>query len=534
MIIETQIKNQMLIDSMRGIKYDDLDPKLKKKILRMNSPINERKELETYVWYKADPDSLQYFYQYTLKNYFIYDNKDLAIRRVFKDYFWTANNEKVKKTHSGIGRIICDTIANCVSCPTTIAVNDNPSFTQQLEEINDQNDFKSFLSSQISEMVGLGNAAIFVDIVDGQDYPVYNLVSGLYVDFEFLGNTVKSISKRQFYQKGTQLYELIETRSTTKIETNGKSKTCATIEYRLFKVQGDRLKEVDLMEIEDTAKLVTGPRPKGQKWFGLIFENIPFILAVPCIWNKSSDKDRGESIFANSIGLMDDFDQNISQESTIMRASTPVENIDTRSLEYDKEGHIIPPDVFGKHYAFYQSNENAGENIQPPTTSFFEANFQNLSSESLETMMRILSGKISPATLGYSVAKNESDLSQREKEKVTMKTVGKVIDIEEKILKKLFNIALALKQLMQDENASYDKQTFTINFPAYASESFESKATTLAPLFAAGMISPEKVVEELWGDSLSNDDRKKEIEYIKSKQTSTIDNFEDFSERNVY
>lgn len=519
MILERDIKSASLLDSIRGTKYDELPENVRKKLMKLDDPINERHELENYAWYKGDADSLLYYYQYTLRMFLPETDFDVKIRRTYRDFFWYANTDDVKKTHSGLAREICETVANCVGVPTKIKVEGEPGKTEIIRQINDANGFKEFEHTQISETIGLGNSGIFVDIVPGQTYPVYRLVSGLYCAFEWRGNTVVSMSKRQFIQKKNILYELLETRGTKKkkLEGDETERTVATVDYDLFKVAGDRLVQVPLTELPETAGLEH-----------IEFNNVPFMLAVPCVWNKPSDSDRGRSIFQEKIPLLDDFDQNLSQESNVMRTQTPTEVWDTRSLPMSKDGNYTFPSGFGKKYAFYRSSENASEEVKPPTVSYNEANFQNLSTESLETLMRCLSGIISPATLGYDVARNSTDLAQREKEKVTIKTCDKVIDLEEKILSKLFNIALAMYQLMQDRNADIKEEKFTIIFPGYANSSFESKITAILPLLQSGAISPERFVDELWGDSLNDEDKKKEVEYIKNQtKTQEVKDFGD-------
>lgn len=482
------------------------NPTFRNVLKDMNSNQREREELEWYAWYRGTSNDLIYYYQ-VLAPLMKDSEIDFKYEPPYTNYFWYANREDVKKTHSGLAKEICETIVSVVGQPTKILVEEQPALTDRLVEINEANNFKEFLREQISEMVGLGNVALFVDIVKGIDYPVYSIASGVDVDFEWLGNLVVAISRRQHYSYKGNEYQLIEKR--------GLKEGHATIEYKLFQINGNEVKEVPLKTIPDLANLVN-----------LEFPNTNFLLAVPFIWDFDKAKGRGRSIYANKLDLFDDYDQNLSQESNIMRAMTPVERVDINSLEVDKNGNRIKPDVFGKRFIYYHSPDSINSEVEPPSTDFQQADFSSLSTESVETLMRCLSGIISPATLGYDVARNSTDLAQREKEKVTMKTATKVIEIEERGLPMFFRLVLTCDALMRDKTAKSVNETYTINFPDYSVNTFESKLTYLTPALAQRGISPERFVTELWGDSLNAEDKKKEIEYIE-KSLNPIDDISD-------
>lgn len=474
-------------------KYENITNGYRDVLYALNDPSRERKELEWASWYSADADSLSEYYQ---RIAFMYKVNKL-VRPSYMDYFWCANKEAVKKTHSGLAREMCDTIASCVGVPTTIKVEDEED-NETLAKILDENNFKEFLYSQISKMCGLGTGAIFPHIINNK--VVIEYVSALDCHIDYIGSMPIAIHKRKYLRKGQDIYQFIETRG---IENN-----TAYIDYHLYKVVSDILEEVSLSECKETENL----NP-------IKFNNIHFLLAVPCVLDRDDITGRGTSFFANKIALLDDLDQNISQEANVVRASTPVERIDINSLEVDESGNRVYPDVFGKRFIYYKSSEDGQSETDAPTTQFYQVDYAGLSNESLESLMRCLSGKLSPATLGYDLARNSSDLAQREKEKITFKSVGKVIDIEEKVLAKLFNILLAMDKLIKNKNATYEEQSFTINFPDYSNNTFEAKLQLLSSALSMKAISPERYVTELWGDSLNEEERQQELEYITKSNT---------------
>lgn len=459
---------------------------------RINDPYTERNELEWYVWYKADPDFLQYFYQDVIRNYAYQTNTEII--PVNHQFFWAVNDEMVKKTHSGIAKEICNVLADCVGTPTRIGCDDRGS-EETLNGINKANDLKSFIKRQISEMIGLGNAAIFVNVIDKR--VVYELVSGSNVDFTWDGNICTTVTKRTMLSRKDAVYQLTETRG---CDNDG-----AYIRSRLFKANGEQIEEIPLSSLDETSGIAPETR----------YVNIHVMLAVPCVWELDPDTGRGTSIYASKISIFDDFDQNISQEANVMRSATPVTVMDSSSIDSDSNGKKKPPKIFGKNFLQYRSYDVT--EVQPPHTEFYNPDFISLTAESLATLERCLSGIISPATLGYDIAKNSSDMTQREKEKVTLKTARDIADRELLILSSLFGIALDVSDLVKDENAKPSERRFTINFPDYANGSFESRVTLLTPLLVSGGISPKRFVKEIWGDSLSDDDEDEEVNYLISR-----------------
>lgn len=507
-------KMQMWLGIKKVTSFEVKDPVLKKEILHLNDVDLEKEQYEYLAWYSGNADSIMYYYRILLTEAYYLEKE---IRPNYKDYYWYTNNEPdVKKTHSGLPRMIIDTIDNCVSYPSLIKVEGDDGKEVRLINILEENNFKSILSNQIKLMLVLGDGAFFVNLRQGVDVPIIEYVSGTDCSFTYEGSICKSISRKRYYTKNSQSYQLIEKRSTIRIkdEETGEERVSATIAYTLFEILGDVLKEVDLSSLEETKDLKN-----------LVYNNIPFMLAVPCIYNF--DGQRGTSIYKGKIDLFDDFDQAISQEASIMRAITPVEYIDEASLEVDPDsGKKLKPSIYGKQYIYYKTAESiTNTNPEAPHNSFYDIDFQKIDVYSVEVMQRALAGILSMATLGLDVARNSTDLAQREKEKITMKTVSNVIGIEEKILAKLFNVILACDTLRQDQDATYNRVKFTIDFPEYANGSFESKITTLLPLLQSGGISTERFVDELWGDSLSNEDKKKEIESINSRQSMGIGDF---------
>lgn len=468
-----------------------------------------------YMWYKGDSDYLKWFYTY--------GNRSEGLRKLDVngfinndyDYFWAlAGKEKeVKRTHSGLPRTIVKVLDRCEGLPLFDIVdndnNQNISKESILNAILEENSFYNTFAKQDRMMMVVGDGAYVVNINKKEsDYPIIEFIDGRNVSFEFIGDQVIAITICKHYSKEKADYECFERRSTIR-EYDEKTKKYtrkATIEYTLFRYEDDKnYKEVPLDEIEETQGLEN-----------LLFNNIDIMMAVPVIFEADEETKRGTSLFKGRIDLFDDFDQNISQESNIMKAITPVEYIDSNLLDKDDEGKTIRPSAFGKRYVLYKGADDYNQTPEKPTSVFYDVDFNKLTVESLETLNRCLSGLVSPATLGLEMARNSSEFSQREKEKVTLQTLKKITETNTKVLKRLFDLVLRCYDIMQDKDADVEKYNVSVSFQDYGTPTFDAKLQSLSPALTSGAISIEKYVDMLYGDSITKEKKEKEIAYIEN------------------
>jgi hypothetical protein len=148
-------------------------------------------------------------------------------------------------------------------------------------------------------------------------------------------------------------------------------------------------------------------------------------------------------------------------------------------------------------------------------------NFEQYSSQALEILHNILAGILSPATLGIDLARDNNATAQREKEKVTVITRDDLIDFQTETIEKLCNLLLKVYFNSQGNKAQAkeDYEIF-VNYPEYANPSFDSKLAVLAPVFASGAMSAKQYVNELWGDSLTEEEKEEEIKKLEERQSA--------------
>ena len=495
------------------------------------------KQEEYVVWYGGASDDLLQFYRSIIPDQLKYVEEF----RNSKDYFWSVvgSEDRVKCTHSSLPKAIVNTMTNILGKPTISAIKYVKSDDGKLREESDitiserigaiieDNDFYHLLKeNQTPYMMVVGDGAYFINIDrELSDYPIVEFIDGRNIDYEVFANRIVSVTARKYYLHENKGYLLTDKRSTKWVKDELTNKRCriSTVEYKLYELvdagNEETKREISLNSIPQTARLQS-----------VEFKYIPDMLAVPCIYKFNKDTERGESMFASKLDLFDDLDQSKSMTSHVTRMSAPVDYLPEELLEHDKEGKPKKPSRFDRQYMVIKSDRNAvGQNVNEVKTTQPDLHFDKYNVNQLEIVMDILSGIMSPATLGIDLARKDNATAQREKEKVTLVTRDSLVDIQTPVLKKLFTLLLQIEDTMLNPQNKPGDYKITVNYPEYANPSFENKLAYLTPAYASGGMSEEKYVDELWEDALNEEEKKHEIETLRNKKVtyppdSAIDN----------
>ena len=127
-----------------------------------------------------------------------------------------------------------------------------------------------------------------------------------------------------------------------------------------------------------------------------------------------------------------------------------------------------------------------------------------------------LQGLISPSTLGIDVKKLDNAEAQREKEKTTLYTRQTIIYALHDCLQSLIDKVFKVYALMSGE--TLDVTEAEVSFGEYANPSFESQIETVGKAKTQGVMSIESIVEELYGDSKTDEWKAEEVRRIKNEQ----------------
>ena len=486
-----------------------------------NEKLGRMKLKEYDVWYDGDGDELLNFY--TRENYIGFNYEPFYMRNK-KNYFWaiSSTEAQIKRTHSGQPRNIVDTLVNIMPFPLISAGDD----TKKLQAVVKESGLEQVYKDEqlpLTLVEGWGCWKINWD-KDVSDYPSVEYVSAENVDFIYKNGKIIGIVFKNYYTSDKKRYLLLETRS---IEWKPNSADAAegsegervlVITNELYELPmntaaGDDdtlLKKVDLKSVSALEsveeRIEIGPFDK--------------LFAVPCILlgNTSRQWGYGRSIFTGKIDLFDDLDQALSQSSNAVRLSTPIEYIDEEYLERDKNGLPKKPKAYDRKYIMMKGQKN-GDGVstgQPVQITQPSVEFSRYSDHAVQILLQILNGILSPATLGIDIAKKDNAAAQREKEKVTIFTRNALINGEERILRSLMEQMLMAKEFMDTGAVSVHSYDISVKFNEFADDSFENKLEALGKAYDMEEISTDMYLNKLYGDTLSDEERAAEKEFLES------------------
>lgn len=459
--------------------------------------IRKRKVHEYKVWYSGDSDELLNFY--TNQITYEYD-KDPIYNRNAKEYFWSIASSEAgfKRVHSGVPHAITSTICNIINYPSIKGHDEDI----ELQEILKENDFKNLMNQkQLPLTLVCGEGAIKINIDKSvSKYPLLEFYDAEKVRFKRKSGKIVEITYIDYYE--------IEDKQFILEESRGVTEEGSYIRYKAIKNERGVEEEVSVKEL-------------GLDLKDMFFAGYYRILGVESIMLYDPlNPDHGASIYAGKIDCFDELDLILSQASQTVKVSTPVEYYNPEILARSPTtGEAGMPHVFNRQYVRkYDAPDGDGNVNDDIITTQPKINSSEYGERYNDVLKVVLSGLLSPATLGIDVSLRDNAKAQREKEKATIFTRNNIIASEERFIKKVCEIVLDVQNFMVRGVLVELPHEITVNFEKFANPTFEEEISILGNAFSQGQISPERYVITLWGDSLSDDDKAKEIEYLKKIQ----------------
>lgn len=459
---------------------------------------------EADVWYQADSSELTNFYTRGM-NWGYWDNPQY--NRNKRSYFWaiSATETDIKRTHSGMARNIIDTLVNL--CGVPVVVNDD-GLNKILEEINF---WDLYSQKQMPMTLVEGWGAYKIDWEDGQIIVKYYLAKD--VDFiEKNGKVIGIIFKDTYLHPNGKQYMVCETR---------------------YLKKGDlySIKNVFEMGADDDLKMVKKIPNVDMNLETYKVPNIGCLLAEPTVFFKdyTNSNAYGRSVLTGKFDLLDDLDLCLSQSANTTRMSTPHEYINTDYMERDKNGMPIAPSCFDRRYTQYVGGRTSdGDPMSKEPVMVTQPKLDSLGyqTNAVNIQLQIVTGIISPATLGIDIAKKDNADAQREKEKVTIFTRTAILSKEARSLLHLFQQMLAVQAYLNGEttdeygnpiivNREYN---ISIKYGEFADNSYENKMSVLGEGYIKGVMSPEMYLDKLYGDTLSDEEYQRELDFLKKEK----------------
>lgn len=438
--------------------------------------------LKNQIWYRGDPSEIEQFF------------KQSAYDEVAKARFWASvPDTRVRKIHSGIVQIVVDRLKDIV-----LADMDGVDFGEEgeekvlgdrWEEISEDNNFEEILGQAIQGALASGDGAFKISIDDISEYPIVEFYEGDSVEFNYHRGRLKEVIFYIVYPFKDKEYRLQE--------TYGRG----SVKYKLFNDDG---KEVPLETLPETAGL------EDVTFLG------DFIMAVPVkVFASSKWKGRGKALFDSKTDDLDALDEAVSQWLDALRSGRAVRYIPEDLIPRDPEnGVLLEPNPFDNRFIKMASSMAEGDK-QKIDVSQPEIKYDAYLSSYIGFLDLSLQGIISPATLGIDLKKTDNAESQREKEKVTLYTRGQIINVMNKVIPQLVGVVMKTHDTMQ--NKSPGEYEISVKFGEYAAPGFDNVVETVGKAKSYGIMSTEKAVDELYGDTLTNDEKASEVALIKAE-----------------
>ena len=507
-----------------GLIDSSIDPIVRANRYLFVNDINEVKKqrLEEYiVWYLGDSDRLKNFF--TRANAIEY-NMDPLYNENKKSYFWAVSSTEhdIKRSHSGHPRNIVDTLVYIMSEPNiSYDVAGGEEVNNTLHKILKANRFKQQISQKsrpLTLVEGWGAWKINWNKKLSK-YPILLYYRADRVDFIYQSNQLMAIIYKDYFQdQEGKNYILYETRRLGDYtDSAGNTTTSLYIEKELY----EETKSDQLIP----RKLETLPQLKDVQP-QIVISNFKHFLGYPNIfYHDVSEEFYGRSIFTGKTDIFDDIDQAMSQESNAVRRSTIHEYFNSLYLETDPDtGLPIQPDAFDRKYIKYAGASGAdgtASGASPVQVVQPQVYFQQYSEEVKALLLNAIAGIMSPAAMGIDIAKKDNAESQREKNQTTIFTRNNLLDEEEDVFVHIASDLLVANDLMnlaENENLTVTEYDVNVQYPEFSSDSFEKKLESVQTGWSGGLLSDEMAIDLLYGDSISKETRKRELDFLKEQR----------------
>lgn len=468
--------------------------------------------LRNRIWYRGDPNELDQFFKAT------------GSTEVGKARFWAAvpsRSGSVRKLHSGLPGEIVDKLADILTADLDdIEVNAPEGAEEKVETadskrwaaIAEDNKFgEELFPDAVKEALITGDGAFKISVdTELTEFPIIEFVSGEQLEYEYERGRLQSIKF---------ISELVHDKRTYKLEETYER---GKISYKLY---DDNDKEVELSRVPEAAKL-TDVHFTGD-----------YMMAVPLRFFRSAMfKGRGQSIYDRKSDAFDALDEVISQWIDAIRAGRIKNYIPEDLIGRDKHGRPMEPNAFDNQFirAGTSLKENAVDQIQQVQAHI---NYPAYVESYANTLDMCLQGILSPSTLGIDLKKTDNATAQREKEKATLYTRGKLIDVLNEVLPELVKTALMVEDTMrgggvveateqadpgqpatgQPARDDGERYRVSITFGEYASPDFDTQVAVVGQARTLGIMSLEKAIAELYGDTMTDEEKQTEIDLIRGE-----------------
>lgn len=445
----------------------------------------EGNAIKNRIWYRGDASELSELYQQI--------NDGSVSRR-----FWASESTdglEMRKVHTGLPALMVDTLAGITLSDFKISIESNAT-AELWEKIDKFNQFEKRMEKAVKETLYIGDGAfkISFDPEISQEYPIIEFYAGDRIELVQRRGQLREIIFRTYYHHDNKTYVLKE------------HYRKGEITYDLW-VDGKQVDMSTLPQTEGLVDMIFGEDQAGEA----------YMLAVPVrFWESGKWEGRGQSIFDKKTDSFDSLDEAWSQWIDALRTGRAKTYIPESLIPRNPNtGELRSPNPFDDRFVTTSMNmsENGDNRIVVEQPQIPHDAYAATYSSALDLCLQ---GLISPATIGVDVKKLDNAEAQREKEKTTLYTRGTIVDALKEDVTLL--VQTALNAYAEYRDSEKTKAEISVDFGDYANPSFEAKVETVAKGRAAGILSLEASIDELYGNDKEDEWKQQEVERLMHEQ----------------
>ena len=431
--------------------------------------------LRNKLWYRGDPAELEQFFRQT------------AATGAERARFWASVPQgRVRKMHSGLVGTVVDRYRDIVASDLQgVSIRcDDGGVAERWEALAAGCGFDGLVGDAVAGALSAGDGAFKITIDERGRRPVVSFCEADRVDFVRRGRTVTEVRFHTTLEDGGEAFRLEERYGP------------GYVRCRLFDEHGG---QTELRRLAETSSLGDVTFDEG------------VTLAVPfVIFDSSRFPGRGKALFEDKTDAVDALDEVLSQWLDAVRMGRVKRYIPEDMLPRDMDtGELLASNPFDNDFIAVGSSRTEG------VADKIEVSQPDISYEAYVSSYMAFLELALPATLGVDLKKTDNAEAQREKEKITLFVRGRIVDTLCGVLPRLVEAILQADDLMHGEAAgTYD---VSVRFGEYASPGFDSTVETVVKATQGGVMSIEQAVEELYGDTWTEDEKAEEVRRLRER-----------------
>ena len=436
-----------------------------------------RRILENGIWYSGIEQDIQKFYRRIAPKFVRNGQQSESL-----NYFWGKADENFRKIHSGFPQLISEKMVDLLvgnGYEIKVEGKDEEVLQDILDDILKDNKFKSMLLNRSIETESWAGGVAWKMSWNPtlSEYPIIEAWQPENYTNEVVSGRIQKDIFFIYYDKNNTRYRLNEIYG---VDDKG-----SYIDYKLEQLQGGEWEHVSLAELEETKDLKRISFEGYYKRLSLYKPN-----KLPNSEFRNSVL--GESDYAGSYGAFDAIDEILSTWIQEFRDGKLYRYFPEELVKRNANGDLIYPDSFIKDHTFYE--DSPSENIDKQKIIYEQGDIRvekHIESYKIWVQQAINNAGLSPLTIGITglEALNANELSQQEREKVSIRTRNKKCELWQEFLEDYLKIVLEFhlmtENLLKNDNNTYNAISLPdfdikVNFNDYIIKSMKDRTDEVA------------------------------------------------------